>query len=170
MSNNSPTRPNMGGIAVLVILGAVFVAVSSIGIGRYNKCADIQGDAKYENRKIFLSQLLTIMITIPATIAAMPILNKMAGSSKSSAPLLAILMGVAGLITSIFTFQIVNNDTACEKVSSEKSMAIAGMVLSIVAVLGGGGVLFMNNNPMKARGSSTKTTTPVNQSFTTPTA
>ena len=169
MSAMSPPRIKMGGIAVLVILGAVFVAVSSIGIARYNKCPEIQGDAKYENRKIYLSQLLTIMITIPATIAAMPILNKMAGSSKSSAPLLAILMGVAGLITSVFTFQIVNNDTECEKVSSEKSMAIAGMVLSIVAVLGGGGALFYTNkNAIRARMSPR--VEPVNQSFTTPTA
>ena len=165
----SPPRMKLGGIAVLVILGAVFVAVSSIGIGRYNKCSEIQGDAKYENRKIYLSQLLTIMITIPATIAAMPILNKMAGSSKSSAPLLAMLMSIAGLIVSVFTFQIVNNDTPCEKVSSEKSMAIAGMVLSIVAVLGGGGALFYTNkNAIRARMSPREE--PVNQSFTTPTA
>ena len=33
MSAMSPPRIRMGGIAVLVILGAVFVAVSSIGIG-----------------------------------------------------------------------------------------------------------------------------------------
>jgi disulfide bond formation protein DsbB len=92
------------------------------------------------------------MITIPATIAAMPILNKMAGSSKSSAPLLAMLMSIAGLIVSVFTFQIVNNDTPCEKVSSEKSMAIAGMVLSIVAILGSGGALFYKNkNAIRAR-------------------
>jgi hypothetical protein len=41
----SAPRMKLGGIAVLVILGAVFVAVSSIGIGRYNKCSEIQGDA-----------------------------------------------------------------------------------------------------------------------------
>ena len=160
----SNPRMKMGGIAVLVILGAVFVAISSIGIGRYNKCAEIQGDAKYENRKIFLSQLLTIMITIPATIAAMPILNTMAGSSKSSAPLIAMLMGVAGLIVSVFTFQIVNNDTACEKVSGEKNMAIAGMVLSIVAILGSGGVLFYKNKNA-IRESMSPRVTPINQEF-----
>jgi|TARA_B110000977_G_scaffold155957_1_gene198420 hypothetical protein len=161
MSAMSPARMQMGGIAVLVILGAVFVAVSSIGIGRYNKCPEIQGDAKYENRKIFLSQLLAAMITIPATIAAMPILSKMTGQSKSSAPLLAMLMGVAGLITSVFTFQIVENDTACVKESNEKNMAIAGMVISIVAILGSGGVLFMNNKP-SARVAA-NTVTPTNQ-------
>lgn len=164
----SNPRMKMGGIAVLVILGAVFVAISSIGIGRYNKCAEIQGDAKYENRKIFLTQLLTIMITIPATIAAMPILSRMAGSSTSSAPMLAILMGVAGLMVSIFTFQIVNNDTACEKVSGEKNMAIAGMVLSIVAILGGGGVL-ANGFRTPASARVTVPPPPTNQSFT-PTA
>lgn len=165
----SNPRIKMGGIAVLIILGALFVAISSVGIGRYNKCADIQGDDKYENRKIFLSQLLTIMITIPATIAAMPLLNKLAGSSKSSAPLLAMLMGVAGLIVSVFTFQIVNNDTPCEKVPGEKNVAIAGMVISIMAILGSGGALFYTNknsiNAIRAR-MAPSAVTPVNQALT----
>jgi hypothetical protein len=48
-------------------------------------------------------------------------------------------------------------------------MAIAGMVLSIVAVLGGGGALFYTNkNAIRARMSPR--VEPVNQSFTTPTA
>ena len=75
-------------------------------------------------------------------------------------------MGIAGLIVSVFTFQIVNNDTPCEKVPAEKNVAIAGMVISIVAILGSGGVLFYKNkNAIRAR-MTPGAVTPVNQALT----
>jgi predicted MFS family arabinose efflux permease len=147
----SDPRPSVIALGGLGAAAALFVWMISIGIARYNECGELQGDPKYENRKIFLSQLLTIMITIPATIMAMPILNKMGGDYKSSAPLVGVLMGVAGLVGSVFSYQIVEHDKECTKDTQDKNMAIGGMVLSICLILFGGYKFFKFNPTYFAR-------------------
>ena len=69
-----------GLITLGVLAGAIgaailYTPIASIGIDRYLKCDAIQGDQKYDNRKMFLSTTLTIMITVAATLVGYYIID-----------------------------------------------------------------------------------------------
>ena len=62
-----------------------------------------------------------------------------------------VLMGVAGLVGSVFSYQIVEHDKECTKDTQDKNMAIGGMVLSICLILFGGYKFFEFNPTYFAR-------------------
>ena len=49
----SDPRPSVFALGGLGAAAALFVWMISTGIARYNECGELQGDPKYENRKIY---------------------------------------------------------------------------------------------------------------------
>jgi|TARA_B110000444_G_scaffold258189_1_gene298435 hypothetical protein len=130
---------------VLLVMALMFAALCIVGVKHYNGCKSIQGTAKYENRKIFLNQCLTIMIAVPATVLATKkggLFDMISGSGKSAAGPLTIVMGVLGLVASIFLHQLLK-PAECNPKKSDQTYAKAGIGLSVIAILAGAAFTFV---------------------------
>ena len=122
---------NMRVILLTAVLGAIYVAIASIGIGQYNKCEAVQGVDKFENRKMFLSQTLTIMLTVPATLILFKMSSMISGPGRVGMPVIAILVGVLGIIASVFSYQLQNAE-GCEDTTNNKNFVIIAMSVAVL--------------------------------------
>ena len=91
-----------------------FVYVMSLGIGTFDNChKDNKDDEDYDKllmRKDYMAHLLTICITVPATLCARSFFDGMTGSGKSSMPLFGIAMGVLTFVGSYFAYEIMSKE------------------------------------------------------------
>lgn len=131
-----------GLITLGVLAGAIgaailYTPIASIGIDRYLKCDAIQGDQKYDNRKMFLSTTLTIMITVAATLVGYYIIDGFS-KQKSGLPFLLMMGGVMGIIASVFTYQLQQTVDECgEPEDNSKNFVILCITGSVFMTLGG---------------------------------
>lgn len=139
----APISAAQGG--VLLVMALMFAALCIVGIKHYNSCKAIQGKSMYENRKVFLTQCLTIMITVPATVLATKqggLFDMISGYGKSAAGPLTIVMGAMGLTASILLQQLLK-PAECNPKETDQNYAKAGIGLSVIAILTGAAFTFV---------------------------
>jgi len=131
-----------GLITLGVLAGAIgaailYTPIASIGIDRYLKCDAIQGDQKYDNRKMFLSTTLTVMITVAATLVGYYIIDSFS-KQKSGLPFLLMMGGVMGIIASVFTYQLQQTTEECgEPDDNSKNFVILCITGAVFMTIGG---------------------------------
>jgi hypothetical protein len=131
-----------GLITIGVLAGAIgaailYTPIASIGIDRYLKCDAIQGDEKYDNRKMFLSTTLTVMITVAATLVGYYIIDSFS-KQKSGLPFLLMMGGVMGIIASVFTYQLQQTTEECgEPDDNSKNFVILCITGAVFMTIGG---------------------------------
>jgi hypothetical protein len=94
---------------------------------------------------MFLSQTLTIALTIPATFLAYYLFDKISGPSKSGIPLMAVVAGVTGIIASVFTYQLQKAEECSEVKDDAKTFIALGITGSVMLTVGGLIMLGMRN-------------------------
>jgi len=132
-------------IGIAAMAAAIYTPIASMGIDRFNKCDSIQDSEAYANKKMFLSQTLTIALTIPATFLAYYLFDKISGPSKSGIPLMAIVAGVTGIIASVFTYQLQKAEECAEVKDDAKTFIALGITGSVMLTVGGLIMLGMRN-------------------------
>ena len=132
-------------IGIAAMAAAIYTPIASMGIDRFNKCDSIQDSEAYANKKMFLSQTLTIALTIPATFLAYYFFDKISGPSKSGIPLMAVVAGVTGIIASVFTYQLQQADECGEVKDDAKTFIALGITGSVMLTVGGLIMLGMRN-------------------------
>lgn len=152
-----------GLITIGVLAGAIgaailYTPIASIGIDRYLKCDAIQGDQKYDNRKMFLSTTLTVMITVAATLVGYYIIDSFS-KQKSGLPFLLMMGGVMGIIASVFTYQLQQTTEECGEVDDNSKNYVILCITGAVIMTVGGIYLLAKANPntvkaMRNRASS----------------
>lgn len=152
-----------GLITVGVLAGAIgaailYTPIASIGIDRYLKCDAIKGDEKYDNRKMFLSTTLTVMITVAATLVGYYIIDSFS-KEKSGLPFLLMMGGVMGIIASVFTYQLQQTTEECGEADDNSKNFVILCITGAVIMTVGGIYLLAKANPntikaMKSRASS----------------
>jgi len=152
-----------GLITVGVLAGAIgaailYTPIASIGIDRYLKCDAIQGDEKFDNRKMFLSTTLTVMITVAATLVGYYIIDSFS-KQKSGLPFLLMMGGVMGIIASVFTYQLQQTTEECGEVDDNSKNYVILCITGAVIMTVGGIYLLAKANPntvkaMRNRASS----------------
>ena len=143
LGSTDDTSPlNMMVIGVTIIFGILYVAVASIGVKTYNKCDSVQGVKKWDSVKMLLSHTMTVSLMIPFVLIA----QHFVGSKVAS--VMAIIYGIMGLVGSASSFALTREDD-CGRVmpADSKNYLIAGMVMSILLILGGGALLSRQKNP-----------------------
>ena len=140
-----------GLITLGVLAGAIgaailYTPIASIGIDRYLKCDAIQGDQKYDNRKMFLSTTLTIMITVAATLVGYYIIDGFQ-KQKSGLPFLMMMGGVMGIIASVFTYQLQQTTEECGEADDNSKNFVILCITGAVFMTLGGIYLLVKNNP-----------------------
>tara|TARA_R110001606_G_scaffold6014_2_gene27215 strand:- start:2532 stop:3179 length:648 start_codon:yes stop_codon:yes gene_type:complete len=152
-----------GLITIGVLAGAIgaailYTPIASIGIDRYLKCDAIQGDEKYDNRKMFLSTTLTVMITVAATLVGYYIIDSFS-KQKSGLPFLLMMGGVMGIIASVFTYQLQQTTEECGEADDNSKNFVILCITGAVIMTVGGIYLLAKANPntvkaMRNRASS----------------
>jgi Kef-type K+ transport system membrane component KefB len=129
-------------ILVLMLVAAVTFFVNFVGIKHYNECDAIRGVEKFENRKVYLSQLVTIVITGVVTLA----LRQFASSPGMSAtgPMM-LVVGALLLTSSVFVYQILNADKeACEPTKTDVNYSGVSMGFASVIILAGIAITYLS--------------------------
>jgi hypothetical protein len=129
-------------IVVTAVLGAIYTAIASIGIKRFNNCKEIQAMSNYVNRNDFLSATRIALITIPIAFLVLKF-----GTMTPSAPGFMVMMsGVLGIIASVFAFQL-QKAAKCTNIvkKSDKNFVIVAISASVLMTLGGIGMIAMKN-------------------------
>jgi len=134
-------------ILVLMLVAAVTFFVNFVGIKHYNECDAIRGVEKFENRKVYLSQLVTIVITGVVTLT----LRQFASSPGMSAtgPMM-LVVGALLLTSGVFVYQILNADKeACEPKKSDVNYSGVSMGFASVIILAGLGITYLASTKNK---------------------
>ena len=63
-------------VGLTILLGIFFVAITALGIDKYNKCEGIKDSETFQNLKMFMSHTMTIGITIPVILLLMKFVKK----------------------------------------------------------------------------------------------
>jgi hypothetical protein len=143
----------------IILLAMVTFFVNFVGIRHYNECEAVRGVEKFENRKVYLSQLVTIVVTAAATLG----LRKFVSTPGASAagPMM-IIGGILLLISGVFVYQLLNADKeACKPKDSEVNYSITGMTFASLIILIGLAATYMAFAP---RGGGV-TVTPTNMAL-----
>lgn len=125
----------------IILLAAVTFFVNFVGIRHYNECDAVRGVEKFENRKVYLTQLITIVITAAATLGLRKFIST---PGMSAAGPMMIIGGVLLLVSAVFVYQLLNADKeACKPKDSEVNYSITGMVFASFIILAGLGTVYM---------------------------
>lgn len=117
-------------IALTIILGIFYVAVTALGIKVYNGCTGIQGSKKYQNLKGFLSHTMAIALTIPCVLLLQKLVTNQGG-------IFTVVYACMGLTGAAIAMDIMRQPD-CDVKSSEKNFVIASLVGWILTLLIGG--------------------------------
>ena len=140
----------------IAILAAVTFFVNVVGIKHYNECDAIRGVEKFENRKVYLTQLVTIVITAAATLGLRKFIST---PGMSAAGPMMIIGGILLLVSGVFVYQLLHADKeACKPKDSEVNYSITGMTFASLIIVIGLAATYMAFAP---RGPSV-TVTPIN--------
>jgi len=119
-------------VALTILLGIFYVAVTALGIKVYNGCQGIQDSEKYENLKGYLSHTMAIAITIPVILLLMKFVNNEGG-------VFSIIYAIMGLTGASIAMNIMNQPSCKDKVkSTDKNFVIVSIVAWIILLLTGG--------------------------------
>jgi len=119
-------------VALIVILGIFYVAISALGLDKYNKCEAIQSSEKYANLKSFMSHTMTIAITIPVVLLLMKFV-------KNEGGVFTLIYSIMGLTASAIAYDVMSQDECKKNVEeSDKNFAIGSIIGWILLLLMGG--------------------------------
>ena len=104
-------------VGLTVLLGIFFVAITALGIDKYNKCEGIKDSEKYQNLKMFMSHTMTIAITIPIVLLLMKFVNNEGG-------VFTIVYSIMGLTASAIAVDIMRQPE-CEDTVKTSDMNFA---------------------------------------------
>ena len=118
-------------VGLTVLLGIFFVAITALGIDKYNKCVGIQGSKKYQNLKSFMSHTMAIAIAIPCILLLQKFVSNEGG-------VFTIIYAIMGLTASAIAMDIMRQPECKDGVkSSDKNFAIMSLVGWIILLLAG---------------------------------
>ena len=118
-------------VGLTILLGIFFVAVTSLGIDKYNKCVGIQGSKKYQNLKAFMSHTMAIAIAIPCILLLQKLVVNEGG-------VFTIVYAIMGLTASSMAMNIMSQPECEDTVkSSDKNFAIVSIIGWIILFLAG---------------------------------
>ena len=118
-------------VGLTILLGIFFVAVTALGIDKYNKCEDIQNSEKYQNLKMFMSHTMAIAITIPVILLLQKFVSNEGG-------VFTIIYAIMGLTASAIAMDIMRQPECEDTVKkSDKNFAIMSLVGWIILLLAG---------------------------------
>jgi len=118
-------------VALTILLGIFFVAITSLGIDKYNKCEGIQKSEKYANLKMFMSHTMTVAITIPLVLLLMKLV-------KNEGGVFTMVYAIMGLTASAIAMDIMRQPECESNIkSSDKNFAIVSIVGWILLLLTG---------------------------------
>ena len=119
-------------VALIVILGIFYVAISALGLDKYNKCEAIQSSEKYANLKMFMSHTMTIAITIPVVLLLMKFV-------KNEGGVFTLIYSIMGLTASAIAYDVMSQDECKQYVEeTDKNYAIGSIIGWILLLLMGG--------------------------------
>ena len=119
-------------VALIIILGIFYVAISALGIDKYNKCKAIQSSEKYANLKSFMSHTMTIAITIPVVLLLMKFV-------KNEGGVFTLIYSIMGLTASAIAYDVMSQDDCKQYVEeTDKNYAIGSIIGWILLLLMGG--------------------------------
>jgi hypothetical protein len=125
----------------IILLAAVTFFVNFVGIKHYNNCDAMRGVEEFENRKVYLSQLVTIVITAAATLGLRKFIST---PGASAAGPMMIIGGVLLLVSGVFVYQLLHADKeSCAPKDSEVNYSITGMTFASFIILAGLGATYM---------------------------
>ena len=118
-------------VGLTILLGIFFVAITALGIDKYNKCEGIQDSEKYQNLKMFMSHTMAIAITIPVIL----LLQKFVANEGG---VFTIIYAIRGLTASAIAMDIMRQPECEDTVKkSDKNFAIMSLVGWIILLLAG---------------------------------
>ena len=104
-----------------IILGVFFVAITALGIDKYNKCEGIKDSEKFQNLKMFMSHTMTIGITIPAVLLLMKFV-------KNEGGVFTLIYSIMGITASAIAYNIMSQDECKDNVEDiDKNFAIGSI-------------------------------------------
>jgi hypothetical protein len=125
----------------IILLAAVTFFVNFVGIKHYNNCDAIRGVEEFENRKVYLNRLVTIVITAAATLGLRKFIST---PGASAAGPMMIIGGVLLLVSGVFVYQLLHADKdTCAPKDSEVNYSITGMTFASFIILAGLGATYM---------------------------
>ncbi len=92
-----------------IILGVFFVAITALGIDKYNKCEGIKDSEKFQNLKMFMSHTMTIGITIPVVLLLMKFV-------KNEGGIFTLIYSIMGITASAIAYNIMSHDECKDNV------------------------------------------------------
>ena len=104
-------------VGLTILLGIFFVAITALGIDKYNKCEGIKDSEKYQNLKMLMSHTMTIAITIPVVLLLMKLVNNEGG-------VFTIVYSIMGLTASAIAVDIMRQPE-CEDTVKTSDMNFA---------------------------------------------
>ena len=104
-------------VGLTILLGILYIAITALGIDKYNKCEGIQNSEKYKNLKIFLSHTMTIAITIPLVLLLVKFV-------KNEGGVFTIVYAIMGLTASAIAVDIMRQPE-CEDTVKTSDMNFA---------------------------------------------
>ena len=115
-----------------VILGILYVAITALGIDKYNKCEGIKDSEKFQNLKMFMSHTMTIGITVPIVLLLMKFV-------KNEGGVFTLIYSIMGITASGIAYNIMSQDECKDYVKdTDKQFAIGSIIGLIVCLLLGG--------------------------------
>jgi uncharacterized membrane protein len=118
-------------VALTILLGIFFVAITSLGIDKYNKCEGIQKSEKYANLKMFMSHTMTVAITIPLVLLLMKFV-------KNEGGVFTMVYAIMGLTASAIAMDVMRQPECESSVKdSDKNFATVSIVGWILLLLAG---------------------------------
>jgi uncharacterized membrane protein YozB (DUF420 family) len=118
-------------VGIVVLLGIFYIAITALGIDKYNKCEGIQNSEKYQNLKMFMSHTMTAAITIPLVLLLVKFV-------KNEGGVFTIVYAIMGLTASAIAMDIIGQPECKDTVkSSDKNFAIMSIVAWIILLIVG---------------------------------
>ena len=113
-----------------IILGVFFVAITALGIDKYNKCEGIKDSEKYQNLKMLMSHTMTIAITIPIVLLLMKFV-------KNEGGVFTLIYSIMGITASAIAYNIMSQDECKDNVEDiDKNFAklsVGGWLILLLA-------------------------------------
>ena len=118
-------------VGLTILLGIFFVAITALGIDKYNKCEGLQDSEKYANLKMFMSHTMTVAITIPIVLLLMKFVNNEGG-------VFTMVYAIMGLTASAIAMDVMRQPECEASVKdSDKNFATMSIVAWILLLLAG---------------------------------
>jgi hypothetical protein len=118
-------------VGLVILLGILYVAITSLGIDKYNKCEGIQSSEKYANLKMFMSHTMTVAITIPIVLLFMKLVQNEGG-------VFTMVYAIMGLTSSAIAMDIMHQPECESSVKdSDKNYATMSIIGYIILLLTG---------------------------------